>query len=138
MDGPLRHSVDQIHKAAGRAVSMTRQLLAFSRMQVLQPRILDLNAVVMEMGKMLPRLIGEHIEYTFVPGPKVALLKADPGQIEQVVMNLAVNARDAMSNGGTLTVRTQNVVMSDDDVRELPPCRREVTYSLRSETRVME
>jgi len=121
VDGPLRHSVDQIHKAAGRAVSMTRQLLAFSRMQVLQPRVLDLNAVVMEMGKMLPRLIGEHIEYTFVPGPKVALLKADPGQIEQVVMNLAVNARDAMSNGGTLTVRTQNVVMSDDDVRERPP-----------------
>ena len=121
VDGPLRHSVDQIHKAAGRAVSMTRQLLAFSRMQVLQPRVLDLNAVVMEMGKMLPRLIGEHIEYTFVPGPKVALLKADPGQIEQVVMNLVVNARDAMSNGGTLTVRTQNVVMSDDDVRERPP-----------------
>ena len=121
MDGPLRHSVDQIHKAAGRAISMTRQLLAFSRMQVLQPRVLDLNAVVMEMGKMLPLLIGEHIEYSFVPGPKVALLKADPGQIEQVVMNLAVNARDAMSNGGTLKVRTQNVVMSDEDVRERPP-----------------
>ncbi len=121
VDGPLRHSVDQIHKAAGRAVSMTRQLLAFSRMQVLQPRVLDLNAVLMEMGKMLPRLIGEHIEYTFVPGPKVAPLKADPGQIEQVVMNLAVNARDAMPHGGTLRMRTQNVVMCDADVRERPP-----------------
>jgi signal transduction histidine kinase len=121
VDGPLRHSVDQIHKAAGRAISMTRQLLAFSRMQVLQPRVLDLNAVVMEMGKMLPLLIGEHIEYTFVPGPKMALLRADPGQIEQVVMNLAVNARDAMPNGGALTVRTQNVVMSDDDVSKRPP-----------------
>ena len=121
VDGPLRHSVDQIHKAAGRAVSMTRQLLAFSRMQVLQPRILDLNAVLTEMGKMLPRLIGEHIEYTFVAGPRVAHVKADPGQIEQVVMNLAVNARDAMPAGGTLTVRTQNVVMSDDDVRERLP-----------------
>ena len=121
VDGPLRNSVDQIQKASGRAVSMTRQLLAFSRMQVLQPRVLDLNAVVAEMGKMLPRLIGEHIEYTFQPGAKLAPLKADPGQIEQVVMNLAVNARDAMPNGGTLKVRTQNVVMSESDVCERPP-----------------
>ena len=80
--------MDQIQKAAGRAVSMTRQLLAFSRMQVLQPRVLDLNSVVADMGKMLPRLIGEHIEYSFIPDPKLATVKADPGQIEQVIMNL--------------------------------------------------
>ena len=97
--------VEQIQKAAGRAVSMTRQLLAFSRMQVLQPRVMDLNAVVAEMGKMLPRLIGEHIEYSFSPDPKLAPVKADPGQIEQVILNLAVNARDAMPRGGKLSVR---------------------------------
>jgi signal transduction histidine kinase len=101
-----RRSIDQIQKAAGRAVSLTRQLLAFSRMQVLQPRVLDLNAIVAEMGKMLPRLIGEDIEYVFLPEPKLALVKADPGQVEQVIMNLAVNARDAMAGGGKLTVRT--------------------------------
>ena len=97
--------VEQIQKASGRAVSMTRQLLAFSRMQVLQPRVIDLNGVVAELGKMLPRLIGEHIEYSFAPDPKLAPVKADPGQIEQVILNLAVNARDAMPRGGKLSVR---------------------------------
>ena len=119
--GPVRNSIEQMQKAAGRAVSMTRQLLAFSRMQVLQPRLLDLNAVVADMGKMLPRLIGEHIEYSFVPQPKLQAVKADPGQIEQVVMNLAVNARDAMPEGGSLTVRTQNISMTEADVRDRPP-----------------
>jgi signal transduction histidine kinase/CheY-like chemotaxis protein len=108
-----KRCVEQIQKASSRAVSMTRQLLAFSRMQVLQPRVLDLNAVVAEMGKMLPRLIGEHIEHVFVPEPKLKLVTADPGQIEQVLMNLAVNARDAMPGGGTLTVRTANVEMTE-------------------------
>jgi signal transduction histidine kinase/CheY-like chemotaxis protein len=110
-----KRCVEQIQKASSRAVSMTRQLLAFSRMQVLQPRVLDLNAVVAEMGKMLPRLIGEHIENVFVPEPKLKLVTADPGQIEQVLMNLAVNARDAMPGGGTLTVRTANVEMTQVD-----------------------
>ncbi len=110
-----RRCIEQIQKASGRAVSMTRQLLAFSRMQVLQPRVLDLNAVVAEMGKMLPRLIGEHIEQVFVPEPKLKLVTADPGQIEQVLMNLAVNSRDAMPDGGTLTVRTANVQMTQVD-----------------------
>ena len=119
--GPIRKSIEQIQKAADRAVGMTRQLLAFSRMQVLQPRVLDLNAVVADMGKMLPRLIGEHIEYSFAPGVKLAAVKADPGQIEQVVMNLAVNARDAMPDGGILKVRTQNVVMTEADVHGRPP-----------------
>jgi signal transduction histidine kinase/ActR/RegA family two-component response regulator len=110
-----KRCIEQIQKASGRAVSMTRQLLAFSRMQVLQPRVLDLNAVVAEMSKMLPRLIGEHIEHVFVPEPKLKLVTADPGQIEQVLMNLAVNSRDAMPDGGTLTVRTTNVQMTQVD-----------------------
>jgi len=103
--------LEQIQKAGDRAVSMTRQLLAFSRMQVLQPRVLDLNQTISEMSKMLPRLIGEHIEFSFLPEPKLATVLADPGQIEQVFLNLSVNARDAMPDGGKLTVRTRNVVM---------------------------
>ena len=110
-DEGSKRNAQQIQKATGRAVSMTRQLLAFSRMQVLQPRILDLNFVVAEMGKMLPRLIGENIEYSFEPDPQLANIKADPSQVEQVLLNLAVNARDAMPNGGKLTVKTSNVEM---------------------------
>ncbi|HEV2523401.1 MAG TPA: ATP-binding protein [Candidatus Acidoferrales bacterium] len=116
-----RKCVGQIQKASSRAVSMTRQLLAFSRMQVLQPRVIDLNIVVAEMGKMLPRLIGEHIEYSFSPDPKLAAVKADPGQIEQVVLNLAANARDAMPRGGKLIVRTSNVSMSSAQAAKRPP-----------------
>jgi CheY-like chemotaxis protein len=113
--------VEQIQKAAGRAVSMTRQLLAFSRMQVLQPRLLDLNNVVAELGKMLPRLIGEHIEYSFSPDPKLAAVKADPGQIEQVILNLAANARDAMPRGGKLSVRTANARIDEIEAAKRPP-----------------
>ncbi|MFY9750996.1 MAG: ATP-binding protein [Candidatus Acidiferrales bacterium] len=113
--------VEQIQKASSRAVSMTRQLLAFSRMQVLQPRVLDLNTVVAEMGKMLPRLIGEHIEYSLVPETNLAPVQADPGQIEQVILNLAVNARDAMPGGGKLTVRTLNVTVNDAEAAKRPP-----------------
>lgn len=116
-----RHSLEQIQKAAGRAVSMTRQLLAFSRMQVLQPRVLDLNAIVADMGKMLPRLIGEHIEYTFHADPQLLPVMADPGQIEQVILNLAVNARDAMPNGGSITVRTRNVELSEAEASKRSP-----------------
>jgi signal transduction histidine kinase/CheY-like chemotaxis protein len=116
-----RKCLGQIQKAAGRAVSMTRQLLAFSRMQVLQPRIIEMNDVVAEMGKMLPRLIGEHIEYSFTPDSKLATVKADPGQIEQVILNLAVNARDAMPNGGKLSVRTSNVSMNSVQAAKRPP-----------------
>ncbi len=116
-----RHSLEQIRKAAGRAVSMTRQLLAFSRRQVLQPRVLDLNAVVADLGKMLPRLIGEDIEYIFQPQSSLAPVKADAGQIEQVIMNLVVNSRDAMPDGGTITVRTQNVLMNEVEARKRPP-----------------
>lgn len=121
-DDTLHHKcVDQIQKAAGRAVSMTRQLLAFSRMQVLQPRVIDLNAVVAELGKMIPRLIGEHIEYSFSPESNLASVKADPVQIEQVILNLAANARDAMPRGGKLSVRTENVSMTEAEATKRPP-----------------
>jgi signal transduction histidine kinase/ActR/RegA family two-component response regulator len=116
-----RKNVEQIQKAADRAVGMTRQLLAFSRMQVLQPRVIDLNTVVAEMGKMLPRLIGEHIEYVFRPEPRRARVKADPGQVEQVVMNLAVNARDAMPGGGKLTVQIRIVELNESEASRRPP-----------------
>ena len=116
-----RRCVEQIQKASGRAVSMTRQLLAFSRMQVLQPCVLDLNSIVAEMGKMLPRLIGEHIEYTFSPSSGLSSVKADPGQIEQVILNLAVNARDAMPQGGKLSVRTSNIFLDESEAAKRPP-----------------
>jgi signal transduction histidine kinase len=116
-----RRCVEQIQKASRRAVAMTRQLLAFSRMQVLQPQVLDLNGIIADMGKMLPRLIGEHIEYAFMPDPKLPAVKADPGQIEQVLMNLAVNARDAMPSGGKLSVRTDHIFMSAAEAAKRPP-----------------
>ncbi|SRR5579875_80821 len=104
----LRQSVEQVEKAADRAASLTRQLLAFSRKQVLQPRVLDMNEVVAGMIKMFSRVIGENIEMTFVPGSNLGRVKADPGQVEQVLLNLVVNARDAMPNGGRLTIETSN------------------------------
>lgn len=116
-----RRSVEQIQKAARRAVAMTRQLLAFSRMQVLQPQVLNLNTIVTDMGKILPRLIGEHIQYVSLPDPELATIKADPGQMEQVLMNLAVNARDAMPRGGTLTVKTENVFIDEAEAIRRPP-----------------
>ena len=119
---PLQHKyLEQIQKASDRAVSMTRQLLAFSRMQVLQPRALDLNATISEMSKMIPRLIGEDIEFNFIAAPKLSTVMADPGQIEQVFLNLAVNARDAMPNGGKLTVRTENISMNEAEARKRLP-----------------
>jgi PAS domain S-box-containing protein len=108
-DPALRGPAQEIANAAGRATSLTRQLLAFSRKQMLAPKVVDLNGVVTENLKMLTRLIGEDIDLVMVPSSEIGAVKADPGQIEQVVMNLAVNARDAMPQGGKLTIETANV-----------------------------
>ena len=102
---------------ADRAAGLTRQLLAFSRRQTLEPVVLDLNKLIEEQAKMLTRLLGEDIELQFLPEPDLGSVRADPGQIEQVIMNLAVNARDAMLDGGKLTIETANVELGDDYAR---------------------
>ncbi|HXQ34803.1 MAG TPA: PAS domain S-box protein, partial [Anaerolineales bacterium] len=107
-----RPKIEEIKRAALRASSLTRQLLAFSRKQVLQPKLFNLNDLVADMSKMLQRLIGENIEMTTSCGPE-ASINADPGQIEQVLMNLVVNARDAMPNGGRVTVETARVEIDE-------------------------
>ena len=109
VSSPQRTNVEQIEKAAERAASLTRQLLAFSRKQVLHSRVLDLNEVVAGMIQMVARVIGENIELAFLPGASLGSVKADPSQIEQVLLNLVVNARDAMPEGGRLTIETSNV-----------------------------
>jgi two-component system cell cycle sensor histidine kinase/response regulator CckA len=111
-----RSSVEQIMKAGERAAELTRQLLTFSRRQVVRPKVLDLNTVVAGTAVMLRRLIGEHIELRIVAGPNLAKAHADPGQLEHVILNLAVNSRDAMPGGGTLIIETQNVELDDSNV----------------------
>jgi PAS domain S-box-containing protein len=115
---PARQNVEQIQQAAERAAGLTRQLLAFSRMQVLQPRVLDLNEVVAGMIQMVSRVIGANIELAFLPGANLGRVKADPSQIEQVALNLVVNARDAMPDGGRLTIETSNVHLDRDYATE--------------------
>ena len=100
--------------AADRAAILTSQLLAFSRRQVVQPRVLELNHLISNLEKMLRRVIGEYIELRTVLSPAVSKVKADGGQLEQVIMNLSVNARDAMPEGGTLTIETSNVSWRKD------------------------
>ena len=116
----LRESADEIVAAGKRAASLTRQLLAFSRQQVLEPKVLDLNEVVSDMEKMLRRLIGEDIELITNRDPMLGRVRTDQGQIEQVIMNLVVNARDAMPQGGKLVIATANTEMDETFVKRYP------------------
>lgn len=113
-DTRLRSNLSEIHRAGNRAASLTRQLLAFGRKQLLDVRSVDLNEIVDDLGKMLRRLIGEHIELKAVLQRDLHRIKADPGQVEQVILNLVLNARDAMPSGGTLLIETQNVTLDDE------------------------
>jgi two-component system, cell cycle sensor histidine kinase and response regulator CckA len=114
----FREAVDEIHKAGKRAAVLTQQLLAFSRKQVLEPKVLDLNAVVSDVDRMLRRLIGEDIELKISLANGIGMVKADPGQVDQVIFNLAVNSRDAMPDGGKLTLETSNAELDQDDVNQ--------------------
>jgi len=117
-DETLRTELGEIKKAGERAAALTNQLLAFSRRQILQPRVVDINAVVADMEKMLRRLIGENIELLSFFHPALDKVKVDPGQIEQVILNLAVNARDAMPEGGKIMIETSNVMLDQDYARQ--------------------
>jgi PAS domain S-box-containing protein len=123
LDGRVRGNLEEIRKAAERAAGLTHQLLAFSRRQVLRPVVLDLNLLLTNVHKMLRRLIGEDIELVTVLGTNLGRVKADPGQLEQVVMNLVVNARDAMPHGGKLTLETANVELDEAYARAHVPTR---------------
>jgi PAS domain S-box-containing protein len=134
-DGRLRSDLEEIAVAAERAAELTHQLLAYSRRQVLQPRVIDLNAVVAEMERMLGRLIGEHIQIELDLEPKLGHVRADRGQLEQVIANLAVNARDAMEAGGRLEIRTANVELDEPDAASHGP---HVMLSVRDTGRGMD
>ncbi len=114
----VRANAEHIDAAAERAAALTRHLLAFSRKQVLQPKVIDLNELIVNLDKMLRRLIGEDVQVDTVTAANLGTVKADPGQIEQVIMNLVVNARDAMPAGGKLTLETANVMLDEDYCRE--------------------
>ncbi|MGB0034674.1 MAG: PAS domain S-box protein, partial [Candidatus Acidiferrales bacterium] len=119
-DNPRCHQLQEIRKAGIRATSLTRQLLAFSRKQVFQPKVLDINALVTDFNKMLRRLVGEDIELLNILKPGLGQIKADPGQIEQVIMNLVVNSRDAMPTGGKLIIETANADLDEGYCRSHP------------------
>jgi two-component system cell cycle sensor histidine kinase/response regulator CckA len=122
-DDPRTADAVEITKASDRAASLTRQLLAFSRRQVLQPQVMDLNSVLMDVQPMLARLIGEDVRVRTRVAPDPVLVRADPGQITQVLMNLAVNARDAMPRGGTLSIETGSIRLDDAFTRTHPGMR---------------
>ena len=115
LENPIRRNLEETKKAAERAASLVRQLLAFSRKQILEPKVLDLNDVVKDMHKMLTRLIGENIKLATRLETDLGSVKADPCQVEQIIVNLVVNARDAMPRGGRVTIETANVALDDQN-----------------------
>jgi signal transduction histidine kinase len=117
-DEPMRGDIEEIRKAGQRAADLTRQLLMFSRQQVIQPKVLDLNDVVTGIDKMLRRIVGADVDLILLPTHPLCRVRVDPGSVEQVIMNLVVNARDAMPTGGKLTMETTNVVLDEAFVRE--------------------
>ncbi len=137
LDAACRQHVETIQKAGRQAAAVTHQLLAFSRKQILQPRVIDLNALVADFEKILRRVIGEHIELRTVATAESGRVRADPNQIEQVILNLGVNARDAMMPaGGRLTIRTANVRLDEAAAaRSRPTWRPGPTCCWRSATR---
>ena len=120
---PIRENLEEVRKAGDRAASLTRQLLLFSRRVAFEPRTLDLQETLADLSRMLVRLIGEHIALTLDAGRDLRPIFADPGQIEQIVMNLCVNARDAMPEGGTIRISTGNCILSPDDCAPWPDAR---------------
>jgi PAS domain S-box-containing protein len=120
LDAGVRADVEQVAQAGARAAGLTRQLLAFGRRQALRPAILDLNEVVASTERMLCRLIGEDVELETSLEPSLGSIRADPGQLEQVIVNLAINARDAMPTGGRLGIETRNVALEDAEIPPLP------------------
>jgi PAS domain S-box-containing protein len=116
-DDAVQNFLHSIHQAADRAASLTSQLLAFARKQIIQPRVVNLNALILDMNQMLHRLLGEHIELAILPAADVGKVKVDLGQFGQVLMNLVTNARDAMPDGGKLTIATANVTLDEDYAR---------------------
>ena len=121
-DSPLAENAAEILQASNRAAALTNQLLAFSRNQVIRPIIVDLNSLVVRLDQMLRRLIGEDIELVVTTSPDLGLIRADPIQIEQVILNLAVNARDAMPEGGRLTIETANAQIDEKHAKDVPDC----------------
>ena len=120
---PMRSDLEEIRKAAERAAALTRQLLVFSRQQILEPKVLNLNDLIAGMAKMLERAVGEDLELTLVAASELESIRADPGQLEVALMNLASNARDAMPKGGRLTIRTANLEIGEAAARERPGVR---------------
>ena len=119
-DNPLYGDLHQILRAAERSRDITRQLLAFARKQTITPEVLDLNAAIEGMLKILRRLIGEDIDLTWMPGGNLWSLKIDPSQIDQILANLCANARDAISGVGHLTIRTENIALNEQDCLLMP------------------
>jgi CheY-like chemotaxis protein len=118
-EDPRYDNLMQIRRSGSRAADLTRQLLAFSRKQMIEPRVINLNANIAGAQKMLQRLLGEDIRLEALPDAQLLPIKADPGQIDQVILNLAVNARDAMPGGGCLTIQTTNVTLTEEDVASM-------------------